>query len=98
MYRAPGSGDVNQVINPWNWLFRFVGNQLSFITVNLGKSSDPDLEDEILKQVGSYGSQLGQIGDALRVLIHHTKLDKLAPAEQRAITAVQYQWLCSGMM
>jgi hypothetical protein len=58
---------------------------------NLGKSSDPDLEKEIIQDVGTYGKQLGQIGDALQVLINHVKLDKLTVDEKRAILALQFQ-------
>jgi hypothetical protein len=57
----------------------------------LGKSSDPALEEQILNDVGSYGRQIGQIGDALRVLIAHVRLDDLKPEEERAVKALQYQ-------
>jgi hypothetical protein len=86
----PLSGNVDQVIDPWTLMLRMVGNQFGLI-INLGKSSDPELEKEILQDVGTYGKQLGQIGDALRVLIHHVKLDDLSPAEKRAITAAEFQ-------
>jgi len=90
-FRLPLSGDVTQAINPWNWFFRTVGNQLGLININLGKSSDPGLEQQILDDVGSYGRQIGQIGDALRVLIAHVKLEDLKPEEKRALQALQYQ-------
>jgi len=90
-FRLPLSGDVNQAINPWTWFFRTVGNQLGLININLGKSSDPVLEERILEDVGSYGRQIGQIGDALRVLADHIKLDGLKPEEERALNALQYQ-------
>jgi hypothetical protein len=35
------------------------------ININLGQSSAPEVEQEILEDVGSYGRQLGRIGDAL---------------------------------
>src|SRR5208337_379401 len=57
----------------------------------LGKSSDPELEEQIINDVGSYGRQLGQIGDALRVLAAHVKLEDLKPEEERALKALQYQ-------
>jgi hypothetical protein len=85
------SGDVNQVIDPWTLMLRMVGNQFGLININLGKSSDPDLEKEIIQDVGTYGKQLGQIGDALQVLINHVKLDKLTVDEKRAILALQFQ-------
>ncbi len=74
--------------SPWMWPF---GSQFGLININLGKSSDPDLEKEILQDVGTYGKQLGQLGDALRALIDHAKLDEFTPAEKRAINAALYQ-------
>ena len=90
-FRLPLSGDVTQAINPWSWFLRFVGNQFGLINIDLGKSSDPELEREILDDVGSYGKQIGQLGDALRVLIDHVNLKGLRPEEERALKAVQYQ-------
>jgi hypothetical protein len=90
-FRLPLSGDVTQAINPWTWFFRTVGSQFGLININLGKSSDPVLEEQILNDVGSYGRQIGQIGDALRVLLDHVKLDGLKPQEERALKALRYQ-------
>jgi hypothetical protein len=87
----PLSGSVDQVIDPWTLMLRMMGNQFGLININLGKSSDPDLEKEIIQDVGTYGKQLGQIGDALQVLIDHIKLDKLTIGEKRAISALQFQ-------
>jgi hypothetical protein len=66
--RAPLSGDVTQTINPWTWMTQIVGNQFG-LNINLGQSSEPALERLILDEVGSYGRQLGRIGDALLPLI-----------------------------
>jgi hypothetical protein len=90
-FRLALSGDVTQTINPWNWFFRTIGSQLGLININLGKSSYPALEEQILNDVGSYGRQIGQIGDALRVLIAHVKLDDLKPEEESAVKALLYQ-------
>ena len=87
----PWSGDVGQSINPWSWITKTVGGQFGLININLGKSSDPELEKKILDDVGTYGRQLGQIGDALAVLLDHVKLGKLEPAEEDAIKAVRLQ-------
>jgi hypothetical protein len=81
-FRLPLSGNVTQTINPWNWAFS------PTVNVNLGMSSDPDAEQRILEDVGSYGKQLGRIGDALRVLLTHVKLQGLSQAEQDAIDQV----------
>ena len=37
----------------------------------VGQSSDPSVEADVLSDVGSYGKQLGRIGDALAVLLAH---------------------------
>lgn len=87
----PLSGDVSQTINPWTWFVKTVGSQFGLININLGKSSDPALEEQILDEVGTYGRQLGQMGDALEVLLDHVKLDDLTPDERKAITAFRYQ-------
>jgi hypothetical protein len=89
--QLPLSGDVTQAINPWNWFLRVAGSQFGIININLGKTSDPELEERILNDVGTYGRQLGQMGDALGVLLKHVKLDDLTPDEQRAIKAFEYQ-------
>ena len=90
-FRLPLSGDVTQAVNPWTWFFRADGTQVGLINISLGKSSDPGLERQILEDVRSYGRQLGQIGDALRVLLQHVKLDGLRPEEERAIQAFLFQ-------
>lgn len=83
----PFSGDVSQAINPWTWFVKSVGNQFGLININLGKSADPELEQQILDEVGTYGRQLGQMGDALNVLLNHAKLENLGKEEQDAIDA-----------
>ncbi|MBR0678903.1 hypothetical protein GXW74_00240 [Roseomonas eburnea] len=70
--RLPLSGDVTQVINPWTWILQ--GNRLNLLTVNVGYSVDPDLEQEILEGVGSYGRQIGHITEALEVIIRRSGL------------------------
>ncbi|MFT4278933.1 MAG: hypothetical protein QM576_21515 [Rhodopseudomonas sp.] len=66
---APLSGGVAQVINPWRWFTTVMGNQFSLFSINLGRSSAPQVEAQILDEVGSYGRQLGRIGEALEVLV-----------------------------
>lgn len=66
--RFPLAGDVIQSLLPWNFLN---GAQFGLINISLGKSADPDLEHRILDEVGSYGRQLGRIGEALAVLVAH---------------------------
>lgn len=56
-----------QAINPWS--FAITGEQLGLVNISIGQTSHPELEREILDEVGSYGKQLGHIGDAVEVLI-----------------------------
>ena len=70
-FKLPLSGDVTQTINPWTLLFDPIGSQVGLINVNLGTSSAPAAEAQILSDVASYGKQLGRIGDALVVLLDH---------------------------
>ncbi|HSV52564.1 MAG TPA: hypothetical protein VLJ57_10625 [Burkholderiaceae bacterium] len=88
---GPFSGDVTQAINPWSWAIKTVGGQFGLININLGASRDPALEQQILDEVGSYGRQLGQIGDALAVVLEHVDLGRLDVKEKRAITALRSQ-------
>jgi hypothetical protein len=86
----PLSGNVSQTINPWNWFSNILDSQLGIININLGRSSDPLLEQAILTEVGTYGRQLGRMGEALEVLLNHVKLDELQPDERKKITAFLY--------
>ena len=84
-FKLPLSGDVIQAINPWNWFFKSEGGQFGLVNINLGKSADPELEQRILDDVGSYGRQLGRIGEVLEVLLNHVKLERLDAKERAAV-------------
>ncbi len=56
-----------QAINPWT--FNQQGAQFGFINIDLGDTAESDLERKLLDRVGSYGRQLGRIGDALEVIL-----------------------------
>ena len=90
-FRLPLSGDVTQAINPWNWMLNSVGSQFGLVNINLGKSADPPLEAQILEEVGSYGRQLGRIGDVLGVLLKHVQLADLSDDEKKKIWAFESQ-------
>jgi hypothetical protein len=86
VFRLPLSGNVTQSINPWTWVFNPVGSQVGLVNIELGQSSDPASEEEILSDVASYGKQLGRIEDALSVLLEHFRPErKLTAKEQAAI-------------
>ena len=82
---APSS--LAQTINPWTFTF----GQMGLFNINLGSSGDPALEARLLDEVGSYGRQLGRIGDALEVLLAHVDLGKLKVEEKQAIDDLKLQ-------
>jgi hypothetical protein len=54
---------LTQTINPWTFSLG------SLFTINLGDSADPELESRILDKGGSYGRQIGRLGDVLGILL-----------------------------
>jgi hypothetical protein len=89
-FQMPLSGNVTQSILPWTWLFNPTGNQVGLINIDLGASSAPAVEEDVLKKVGSYGKQLGKIEDALKVLLDtYTPSRPLTAAEETAIEDVR---------
>jgi hypothetical protein len=78
-----------QAINPWS--FYNQGAQLGFVNINLGQTNHPEIEQKVLEEVGSYGKQLGRIGDALEVLIDHAALKGLGREEAEAIAILRGQ-------
>jgi hypothetical protein len=79
------AGGVSQTINPWSWMAKVMGNQFSLFTVNLGRSSAPEVEADILDNVGSYGRQIGRISDVLEVLVKRLPRDELSEDERAAL-------------
>jgi hypothetical protein len=67
-FKLPLSGNVTQTINPWTPFFNPVGSQIGLVNINLGNSSNPEIEEQVLSDVASYGKQLGRIEDVLAVL------------------------------
>ncbi len=70
-FKMPLSGDVVQSINPWTAFLSPIGSQFGVVNINLGQSSAPAVEEQVLTDVASYGKQLGRVGDALIVLLAH---------------------------
>src|SRR3954465_8842728 len=86
VFRAPLSGNVTQSINPWNWFFNPVGSQVGLINIELGRSSNPAVEEEVLTEVASNGKQLARIEAGFMVLLAHFRPERpLTPEEERAI-------------
>jgi hypothetical protein len=89
-FKLPLSGDVVQSINPWTAFLSPIGSQFGLININLGQSSEPSVEQDALSDAGSYGKQLGRIGDALIVLIAHFHPDTpLSRNETNAVEALK---------
>lgn len=78
-----------QAINPWT--FYQQGSQVGLLNIDLGQTPNPQAERAILNEVGSYGRQIGHIGDVLEVLLDHLKLKDLEPAERDAIDILRGQ-------
>jgi hypothetical protein len=78
-----------QAINPMT--FYQQGAQFGLINIDLGDTSESDLERNILDKVGSYGRQIGRIGDALEVILKHVKLGDLNPDERDALDILKGQ-------
>ena len=87
-FKLPLSGDVTQSINPFTAFM--TGGQFGLININLGQSSEPKVEAEVLSDVATYGKQLGRIGDALIVLLaHFHPRQPLTADESNAIDALK---------
>lgn len=90
VFRLPLSGNVTQTINPWTWIFNPSGGQFGLVNIELGQSSDPAVEEEVLSDVASYGKQLGRIEDALLLLVARVeKAGALSDDEQKAFAALK---------
>ncbi|PSJ36575.1 hypothetical protein [Allosphingosinicella deserti] len=76
-----------QAINPMTIFNQ--GGQFGLININLGQTPRPDIEQKILDEVGSYGRQIGRIGDALQVLMDHIPLDGLDADEKDALAVLR---------
>jgi hypothetical protein len=87
--RLPLSGDVTQAINPWSWTTN--AGQIGFFNVDLGSSGDPEAERAIIAEVGSYGRQIGRLGDVIGILLKHADASKFSAEEQLTIADLQAQ-------
>ena len=89
-FKLPLSGNVTQTINPWTMIFSPTTQQVGEVNINLGNSSNPPAEEQILTDVASYGKQLGRIEDVLLILLEHFQpTRKLTAAEDKSIEALK---------
>ncbi|QDP22476.1 hypothetical protein [Bradyrhizobium cosmicum] len=87
VFKLPLSGDVVQSINPITSFFSPTGGQFGLVNITVGQSSAPEVEKDLLSDVGSYGKQIGQIGDALLVVIEHLEaLGDSALGDDKAVS------------
>jgi hypothetical protein len=87
-FKLPLSGDVVQSINPFTAFM--TGGQFGLVNINLGQSSEPAVEADVLSDIATYGKQLGRIGDALIVLLaHFHPRTPLTAQESAAIDALK---------
>lgn len=76
-----------QAINPLTILTE--GGQFGLINISLGETRHPEVERAVLAEVGSYGRQLGHIGDALDVLIDLVDQSVLEPEQKDALAILK---------
>ncbi len=89
-FRLPLSGDVTQAINPWTNVFKAFGSQFGLININLGRSAAPEIEQDILNEVGSYGRQIGRIAEVVEVLVARAEFkEPLTDDEKQALATFQ---------
>jgi hypothetical protein len=79
---------LQQSINPWRFVFSPGGSQYGLINFSM-KSSNPEMERDIVENVASYGRQLGRLNDVVTVLLKHIPLQDLEPVEHKALTEFQ---------
>lgn len=84
VFKLPLSGDVVQSISPFTAFMSPIGSQFGLINITLGQSSAPEVEQDVLSDVGTYGKQLGKIGDALLVLVERMSITPALTSEERA--------------
>ena len=92
-FKLPLSGNVTQSISPWSGWFSPSGGQYGLVNINLGLSSEPKVEEEVLSDVASYGRQLGQMGDAIIVLLKHMPKDAPLSHDDKAVIAALKEML-----
>ena len=71
-----------QAINPWS--FAWSGEQIGLVNISIGETRHPELERKILDEVGSYGRQIGRLGDAMEVLM--SLIDKASLSDDQRDT------------
>ena len=67
------------------------GAQFGLINISLGQSAAPEVERTVLDEVGSYGRQLGRLGEALREVIAALEAERPGFNDRRPVRALLAQ-------
>ena len=81
MFALDTIGSYNPVTS---WLSGAM-SQIGFINIENMSSGDSDLEKSIIREVGSYGRQLGRIMEALQAVLNHQVYTNWGSDEQQAV-------------
>ena len=81
MFALDTIGNYNPVTS---WLSGAM-SQIGFINIGNMSSGDRDLEKSIIREVGSYGRQLGRITEALQAVCSHLDRTDWTSDEQQAV-------------
>ena len=74
-FKLPLSGDVVQSINPFTAFM--TGGQFGLININLGQSSEPKVEEDVLSDVPSKEEIIESAQSAQDVLAEQPSVDEL---------------------
>lgn len=75
---------LSQLINPLYWLDSGT-DQIGLINISGAASAKPELEADIIKNVATYGRQLGRITDVLQAVLAQMHPERWPAAEQEAV-------------
>jgi hypothetical protein len=81
--------NLMQTISPLSYFNQ--GGQIGLFNINFGQTAAPETELAVLEEVGSYGKQLGRIGDVLELLMAQMPKDGLSPQQRDTIAILQGQ-------
>ncbi|MCE7797007.1 hypothetical protein LWE61_10600 [Sphingobium sufflavum] len=74
---------LSQSILPWT--FDFSNAHFGLVNIDLGITPKPEVEQEVLDKVGSYGRQIGWLSEIVEILLARADRTTFSPQELRAI-------------
>ena len=84
-FNWPLSGDVSQAIKAFSDNFWSMGGQFGFININNTETKAPEVEIRVIQEAGSYGRQLGLIGDVMAILMNRLNAENDLALKQEAL-------------